>query len=316
MEIWLDATGTDSPDIPEGVSRVWSGSAPDVAEIAIDDYHGQDEALSLIGAVPWILVRCGDWTMIPLENIVAAAYSSGTKVASEISHEIDLNGAAFSLQHGVDAVLLPPEVGHESLWSASRKLSNQAPESTSVPVDNHSLNTASVLSVESGGVGERVCVDLIERLSLGEGLAIGSSASSLCIVHGETLPSEYVPSRPFRVNAGAIHSYVLMADGSTRYLSELGAGDEVAVLSHDGSQREAPLGRLKVERRPFVMLRFATPMGEGQIILQQAETVRLVSASGKAIPVTQIEEGAEILTLNEAGMRHIGQAVSGEVAER
>ena len=315
MEIWLDATDTDSPDIPQGVSRVWSGSASDVAEVALDDHRGQDEALSLIGAVPWILIRCSDWNMIPLENIVAAASGSGTKVASAITREIDLNGAAFSLQHGVDAVLLPPEEGNESFWSAARDLTSETIQPTDT-VEGPRLVSAAILSAESAGVGERVCVDLIERLSPGEGLAIGSSASSLCLVHGETIPSEYVPSRPFRVNAGAIHAYVLMADGSTRYLSELQSGDEVAVLSSDGSKRGAVIGRLKVERRPFIMLRFSTPMSEGQIMLQQAETVRLISTSGEAFSVTQIEEGMEILVLNETSMRHIGQAVPGEVAER
>ena len=118
------------------------------------------------------------------------------------------------------------------------------------------------------------------------------------------------------MNAGAIHAYVLMADGSTRYLSELEAGDKVAVLSLNGSQRGAVIGRLKVERRPFIILRLSTPLGEGQIMLQQAETVRLVMASGEALPVTHIEEGDQIMALNEASMRHIGKAVSGEVAER
>jgi len=315
MEIWLDASDTDSSDPPDKVSRVWTGNSPDVATIALDDHRGQDEAISLIGSVPWVLVTCSDWNMISLENIVAAASGSGTKVASAITREIDLNGVAFSLQHGVDAVLLPPEEGNESLWSAAREMTPEVSESNET-VEGHRLVTAAILSVEPAGVGERVCVDLIERLSQGEGLAIGSSASSLCIVHGETLPSEYVPSRPFRVNAGAIHAYVLMANGSTRYLSELEAGDEVAVLSHDGSKRAAVIGRLKVERRPFIMLRILTPMGEGQIILQQAETVRLISSSGKAMSVTNIEEGAEILALNETSMRHIGQAVPGEVVER
>jgi len=315
MEIWLDVSSTDSSDIPEGVSRVWPSSDTDVAEVTLDDHHGQDEALSLIGAVPWILVRCNDWTMIPLENIVATASGSGTKVATVISREIDLNGAAFSLQLGVDAVLLPPEEGNEPLWAAARKMAPKINESTG-SVETPRLVNASILSVEPAGVGERVCVDLIERLSPGEGMAIGSSASSLCLVHGETIPSEYVPSRPFRVNAGAIHAYVLMADGSTRYLSELQSGDEVAVLSSNGSKRGAVIGRLKIERRPFIMLRFSTPMSEGQIMLQQAETVRLILASGEAISVTHIEEGSEILTLNEASMRHIGQSVPGEVAER
>jgi len=215
----------------------------------------------------------------------------------------------------VDAVLLPPEAGNEPLWAAAREITPEVVEFAET-LEAPRLVPAAILSVESAGVGERVCVDLIERLSPGEGMAIGSSSSSLCLVHAETIPSEYVPSRPFRVNAGAIHAYVLMSDGSTRYLSELQAGDEVAVLSSDGSKRGAVIGRLKVERRPFIMLRFSTPMNEGQIMLQQAETVRLISASGEPVSVTNIEEGTEILILNDSSMRHIGQAVSGEVAER
>ncbi|MFL2532491.1 MAG: 3-dehydroquinate synthase II [Candidatus Thalassarchaeum sp.] len=315
MELWLDATESSSSSLPEGASRVWRGNAPDVAEIALDDYRGQDEARSLVGMVPWVLVRCSDWTMIPLENIVAAASGSGTKVAAAIYNEVDLPGAAFALQHGVDAVLLPPESGSEALWVAARAF-------TSETVSGHTeqkpseISTATVIAVESGGVGERLCVDLIERLSSGEGMAIGSSSGSLCLVHGETLPSEYVPSRPFRVNAGAVHAYALMANGSTKYLSELNSGDEVAVVSLDGNQRSAVIGRLKIERRPFLVVRFECNSVEGQIMAQQAETVRLISPTGDALSVTDLHVGDEILIRVDSSMRHIGQALRGEVIER
>ena len=135
-------------------------------------------------------------------------------------------------------------------------------------------------------------------------------------MHGETLPSEFVPSRPFRVNAGAVHAYALMADGSTKYLSELQSGDEVAVVSQDGSQRMAVIGRLKVERRPFMAVRFQSGTTEGQIMAQQAETVRLVSPRGEPVSVTELRVGDEILVRLESSMRHIGQAVPGEVSER
>ncbi|MED5159413.1 MAG: 3-dehydroquinate synthase II, partial [Candidatus Thermoplasmatota archaeon] len=177
-------------------------------------------------------------------------------------------------------------------------------------------STAKVTAVESGGVGERVCVDLIERLFSGEGMAIGSSSGCLCLVHGETIPSEYVPTRPFRVNAGAVHAYALMANGSTKYLSELKSGDEVAVVSQDGSQRSAVIGRLKIERRPFLVVRFESSSTEGQIMAQQAETVRFVSPSGKTLSVTDLRAGDEILVRADSSMRHIGQAVPGEVRER
>ena len=315
MEIWLDASASQESSLPVGASRIWVGNAPDVAEVTIDDYRSQDEARSLIGMVPWVLVRCSDWAMIPLENLVAAASGSGTKLAAAISREIDLNGAAFALQHGVDAVLLPPESGSEDLWTAARDLSTPS-DSGDIEPPSSELSTATVTSIESGGVGERACVDLIERLSPGEGMAVGSSSSSLCLVHGETLPSEYVPSRPFRVNAGAVHAYALMADGSTKYLSELQSGDDIAVVSRDGSQRTAVIGRLKIERRPFLAVRFLCGSTEGQIMVQQAETVRLVSPRGEAVPVTELGIGEEILVRLDSSMRHIGQAVTGEVSER
>jgi len=68
----------------------------------------------------------------------------------------------------------------------------------------------------------------------GQGFMFAAVYDSWINEHGETVESEYVPTRPFRVNAGSVHSYILMSDGSTKYLSELNSGDEVAVVSEDG----------------------------------------------------------------------------------
>ena len=117
VELWLE--GEDSSGLTGNADRVWIGEAADVAVVHLDDHRGQDEALSLVGMIDWILVRCSDWTMIPLENIVAAAAGSGTRVAAAISKAVDLNGAAFALQHGVDALLLPAD---EQLWTAAKSV--------------------------------------------------------------------------------------------------------------------------------------------------------------------------------------------------
>lgn len=66
---------------------------------------------------------------------------------------------------------------------------------------------------------------------------------ALVLVHAETVESGFVPPRPFRVNAGPVHSYVLMADQSAKYLSELKPGDAVLGVKHDGSTRAAIVGR-------------------------------------------------------------------------
>ena len=312
VELWQDS---HSESTPEFCSRIWLGSASDVAEVNLDNAHSQEEAISLIGMIPWILVRCSDWTMIPLENLVSISKGSGTKISVAIDKIIDLNGAAFALEHGVDALLLP--ASNSELWDAaiviaSKKDSFIKNSSTSVGMD-----TAVIYSIDSSGVGERVCIDLIERLEVGEGMVIGSNASLLALVHGETIESQFVPIRPFRVNAGSIHSYVLMSDDSTRYLSELEAGDEVTVVSSSGDTRKCIIGRLKIERRPFLIIRFKTKNEEvGQIILQQAETVRLIDKNGNALSVTDLKINDEIMIRQQNQMRHIGKAVEGEMNEK
>jgi hypothetical protein len=42
----------------------------------------------------------------------------------------------------------------------------------------------------------------------GEGMLVGNFARALFLVHSECAESSYIASRPFRVNAGAVHAYV------------------------------------------------------------------------------------------------------------
>ena len=59
MQVWLDSTQQGDSE-SEKISRRWYGSSSDVSEILIDDRATQDEAMSMIGLVPWILIRCPD----------------------------------------------------------------------------------------------------------------------------------------------------------------------------------------------------------------------------------------------------------------
>ena len=312
LELWQDSNHSESSRA--SCSRLWNGSAPDVIEINLDDSASQKEAISLIGMIPWILVRCSDWKMIPLENLISNSTGSGTKIAVAINKTVDINGAAFALEHGVDALVLPSH--DDGIWDEAELIISKIPiRITSDPIVE--LSSARVVSIESSGIGERVCIDLIERLDVGEGMVIGSTSFSLALVHGETIESEYVPSRPFRVNAGSVHSYVLMADDSTRYLSELSAGDEVAIFSNLGHRRTCIIGRLKIEKRPFLIIRFESKSNfKGQIMLQQAETVRLINKFGEIISVTDIKVDDEIIVRNNNQMRHIGNALDGEMVEK
>jgi 3-dehydroquinate synthase II len=291
------------------------------AFIQIENDESQAAALEFVGLADWLLIDCPDWKMIPLENLVAAADQTSTKLAATISNSDQLQGATFALQRGVDALILPDD---EGIWRVAQQLAAQrlsdsggVNESSSVVMtESPELIELQVLSVETGGMGDRVCVDLVQMLEIGEGVLVGSSAALLALVHGETLSSQFVPPRPFRINAGPVHSYILMADSSTKYLSELVAGDEVLVVSSTGS-RAVAVGRLKIEPRPLLLVRFNNvQFGEGQLFLQQAETVRLVLNLEKTVSVTHLEAGMNILGAAGTAGRHIGQAISGDVEEK
>jgi len=310
MQIWSQSSDEESSNM-DVVSRFWDGFSEDVSEVQIDHPSDQEEALSLIGLVPWLLVRCSDWTMVPLENLVAASRGTSTRIAAAIDEEVELNGAAFALGGGVDAILVPGHLVNDAVTILGGKWDMEETQD-----DGAIIEEARILSIEGAGVGERVCVDLTRRISDGQGMAVGSISGNLCLIHGETIQSDYVPTRPFRVNAGAIHSYALMADGKTKYLSELTSGDEVAILSSSGNKEKATVGRLKVETRPLLLIRFEVPGSEGQIVVQQAETVRLISPSEGAISVTQVKEGDKISIVTDNRARHVGFALPAEVKEK
>ena len=311
MQIWVENEENLGPN-QNSISRLWTGSSDDVVEVSIDVPSDQDEAISLIGLVPWILVRCSDWTMIPLENLIACSRGTQTRIAAAIDKEIEISGAAFALGGGVDAILIPASLLNKAIkFLEDRWTKEDPPENVAIDPGE-----ARIISLESAGVGERVCIDLTRRITEGQGAATGSISGKLCLIHGETISSEYVPNRPFRINAGAIHSYILMADGRTRYMSELETGDEIAILSSLGNIETAVVGRLKIEMRPLLVVRFEISGEKGQAVVQQAETVRFVSPTGIAVSVTEAKAGDKITVFTDYRVRHMGIPLDGRMVEK
>ena len=152
----------------------------------------------------------------------------------------------------------------------------------------------------------------------------------MALVLSEAAQSSFVPSRRFRINAGPVHLYVLMGDGvSTKYLSELRAGDEVLVFDVEmETERAVAVGRLKEEVRPCIQIELSVDgsTAKGQVFVQQAETVRLGKRKGEAafVRATGLESIANddvaveeeiLLRVTELGT-HVGKAYSGKVQEK
>ena len=324
MQVWLESgEPIEGVDLILGHNLQIDGDALYIEgkqvgrRVDVSNSEGQSKARAMAGSVEWILLDLGEWKMIPIENIIAACDGGPTKVAARISSPEQVLGAAFALQIGVDALLVDEKTLQTALIAKSQRGEVTIDAIDETDNEELELSLLEVIEVSEGGVGDRVCVDLTSLLEPGEGMIVGSSSKSMVLVHGETVESEFVPTRPFRVNAGASHSYIMMADGSTSYLSELKMGDEVLVVNGNEEARNCVVGRVKIEKRPFILFRWKNENdNEAGVLLQQAETVRLISESRGLVSVTELVPGMKLLGWNGEAGRHLGQTISAEVDER
>jgi 3-dehydroquinate synthase II len=250
-----------------------------------------------------------EWTgdrVIPLENAIAAGRRRFELwVCARGPQEVP--GALGALEHGAHRVIVevrsPEEVDNLELVLESPVLSSL--DWALVPVT----------SVSAVGVGDRVLVDTTSLLDPAEGLLVGSAAGFLFHVASEAIGSQFSRPRAFRVNAGAAHSYVLMGDGTTRYLSELEPGDAVLVSRPGESARSVRVGRIKIERRPLILVTASVDKTNRTIFLQEAETVRL-SAEAARVSTTDLRAGMRVHGVRMAPARHLGRSVEETIIER
>ena len=165
-------------------------------------------------------------------------------------------------------------------------------------------------------MGDRACVDLASLLHADQGLLVGAYARGLFLVLAETEETPYAPPRPFRVNAGAVGSYVMLPDNRTAYLAELRTGGAVLVCDAAGERRPEALCRVKVERRPMVVLEATIEGTKYAALLQNVATVRLATPAGPRA-VTELRAGdAVLLSLEVDAARHKGVPIYETCSER
>jgi len=261
----------------------------------------QETIISLSFERP-VLVRTSDWHIIPLENLVARSNNIWVEAK-------DLESARLALtvlEKGVKAVVIEADDS-----AALRELLSSLMEK-SEPL---SLIGLKIQEIKPIGMGHRVCVDTCSILEEGEGLLVGSGSNGFFLVHGETIEGPYAAPRPFRVNAGAVHSYVLSSKLKTRYLAELRTGEDVLVVDHQGRTRTVPVGRCKIEKRPLIMIIAQYNTTTINVILQNAETIRLVLPDGRPISVVDLKKGDEVVGFMMEGGRHFGHKVQEWIKE-
>jgi 3-amino-4-hydroxybenzoic acid synthase len=131
------------------------------------------------------------------------------------------------------------------------------------------LKEFSVMEIADAGTGDRVCVDTCSNFFRDEGLLVGAFGGGFLLCCSETHPLPYMPTRPFRVNAGAVSSYILSSPERTNYLSELRQGHTVTAVRVNGDTRPVVVGRAKIETRPLLLIKARSADGdEASLMLQ------------------------------------------------
>jgi 3-dehydroquinate synthase II len=279
----------------------------DVSYTVIEDKGGEEAVVKAGARFKYIVFNAVDWKVIPLENIIAALQDKKARIIVEVRSFEEAKTVLETLEVGADGVLADADE------STVKKMKSYV---DSLSQERLSLTTVEVTDLKQVGMGDRVCVDTASMFNLGEGMLVGSQSNSLLLVHAETLETEYVASRPFRVNAGPVHAYTRVPGGKTKYLSDLRAGDEVLAVDRDGASRTLIVGRLKIEKRPLILVEAEKDGVKVKSLLQNAETINLVDEDGIPVSVVKLKKGDRILAYLEKGGRHFGMKVDESIEEK
>lgn len=302
----------DVPDDIEGIDIVVSdasqarrGPGPEGTEfgayVAITDSPSLEQACALARSERWSVLDFADPTKIPLEIVLAAADSSGGSVITVVGSAAEAEIVFGVLERGSDGVLLAPQgVGEvTALATAARTVTPDL-----------KLSELEVVSTTDVGMGDRACVDTCSQFRPDEGILVGSYAHGMVLCASETHPLPYMPTRPFRINAGALHSYTLRPDERTSYLSELHSGSTVLAVDSTGRTRSVAVGRIKMESRPLLSIDAVSSDGRNvNLVVQHDWHVRVLGPGGSVLNTTDLRPGDKILGFLPDAARHVGYAI-------
>lgn len=297
----------ESKDL-SNVKRVKRKEKPVAAYVEITSKN-HEKLASLLGKHADYLILMGkDWKVIPLENIIAELQKEDVKLIAAVTDYEEAKLALETLEYGTDGVLICP---HEI--SQIKKVAELVDK---IGAESYQLKTATITRIEPVGSGDRVCVDTCSMMGVGEGMLIGSYSKGLFLVHSESTESEYVASRPFRVNAGPVHAYIMTPGNKTKYLSEIETGDEVLTVDKEGNSKNVIVGRVKIEKRPLMLVEAEYDDVTLRTLLQNAETIKLVKDDGKPISVAELKVGDKIMVYLDPNARHFGMAIEESIIEK
>ncbi|KXA93010.1 3-dehydroquinate synthase [candidate division MSBL1 archaeon SCGC-AAA259E22] len=297
-------------EVEDAISKSQKSDKKSVLLVEVSGKEMEKAAARAGNQVDYLIMIAQDWKVIPLENLIAELQTTHAQLFTGVKNAREAKTAVETLEVGADGVLLDPKIGGIEEIRKTREVLEELGQ------EKFELVCGKITKIETAGMGDRVCVDTASLMKVGEGMLVGSQSNGLFLVHSETLESEYVEARPFRVNAGAVHAYIRAPGGKTRYLSELESGDKILIVNSEGGASAATVGRVKIEKRPMLLIEAEYEKRKIKTLLQNAETINLVNKNGDPISISDLEVGDEILINLQEGGRHFGVQVEETLLER
>jgi 3-amino-4-hydroxybenzoic acid synthase len=304
----LRALLTDKVSLVPSLRRIGEKLQLDIGLLhAVVDDASLQESLALAPMVDILLIDFKDPTNIPLELVLASTQSMKCQIGKRVNTAADGAASFMTMEEGAQIISLR---------------SNQLSEISAIDLDlvnacqmQLSLVAAEVTKISPAGMGDRVCIDTTSMLFQDEGMIVGSTSAGGLITCSETHYLPYMNLRPFRVNAGSLHLYVWGPNNQTHYLSELTAGSEVLVVNDQGLARTVTVGRLKIERRPMLLIEAVADGESLNTFIQDDWHVRMMAADGSIRPSREIKIGEKLLAFRDTPGRHVGIQINETIRE-
>ncbi|WNG32464.1 3-dehydroquinate synthase [Archangium violaceum] len=277
----------------------------------VDDGASLHQSIQDGASHDYLIVRFRDPTNIPLELVIASLQATHTVLIKEINTPTDVDDAIVTLgvmEVGADGVMFSPR-SHEVLSEFTSRLGK-------LERSDVKLEVATLVRSVPVGMGYRSCIDTSTLFSPTEGMLVGSTSQGGILCCPEVFFLPYMELRPFRVNAGAVHSYVYNFGNRTDYMSELRAGSQIMIVDRTGKARRASVGRMKTEVRPLRLIEAAFQSGEHiNILMQDDWHVRIFSDDAKPLNITELRPGDKVLAHLARPGRHVGIKVDEHIIE-
>jgi 3-dehydroquinate synthase II/3-amino-4-hydroxybenzoic acid synthase len=274
----------------------------------IENQEDLDSAWLAGSRADFLVVELTAATNIPLELLIARLQDKSTVLLKKVTTLEETEIALGVMEAGSDGVLLRSEAVDE-IMRFNDFMEKRA-------MGKLELVKARVIDVQHIGMGYRACIDTTNLMQKNEGMIIGSTSSGGLLVSSETHYLPYMETRPFRVNAGAVHSYVWASGETTSYLTELKGGSKLLCVDTEGNTREVSVGRVKIELRPLLKIEAEASGVKINTIVQDDWHIRIFGGDGEVRNASAIKEGNELLAYICAGGRHVGIKINETIEER